>query len=120
MNDFAERLKYLREEKGLTQKELAKICKVSPQCICCLEQKTRYPTGSTVAELARALGATADYLLGLEDDFGTRTATNVYSPEERKLIEKYRKLNASGKKLINTTFETLLTTAGGSGQNKIS
>ncbi len=96
MKSFADRLKYLREEMGLTQKELAKICNVSPQCICCLEQETRNPTGSTVAVLARTLNTSADYLLGLEDDFGIRTAAPMgdgLSSEERKLLSVYQSLS---------------------------
>lgn len=111
MKGFAERLKYLREELGLTQKELAKVCNVSPQCICCLEQDTRNPTGSTVAVLARTLNTSADYLLGLEDDFGIRTATTTddcLTSEEREIIKKYRELNIHGKKLVNTVIDTHL------------
>lgn len=121
MNNFAERLRYLREEHGFTQRELAKICNVSPQCICSLEQGTRFPTGSTVAELARVLNVSSDYLLGLENDFGVRgvgTADSSYSSEERQVIENYRALNASGKKLINDTIKTLLAATAGSDRKK--
>ena len=41
-----------------------------------------------------------------------------YSSEERKLIEEYRELNQSGKRLINETVKTLLTTSAGSEQKK--
>ena len=123
MKVFAERLKYLREEQGLTQKELASICKVSPQCVCCLEQETRNPTGSTVAVLARTLNTSADYLLGLEDDFGARTAAPMhdvegFSEEEKKLIEDYRALNFSGRKLVKQTVETLRATSAPSEKKK--
>ena len=63
---FSEVLKYLREEREITQKELANKCNLSPQCICALEQGTRNPTGSTVAVLAAFFGVSADYLLDLE------------------------------------------------------
>jgi len=120
---FSNILKYLREEKEITQVELAKACNLSPQCICNLEQGTRNPTGSTVATLARYFGVSADYLLGLEDDFGAPTAAPMgeeigYSSEEHRLIEEYRELNQSGKRLINETIKTLLTTSAGSEQNK--
>ena len=42
---FSETLKYLREERQITQKQLAYACNLSPQCICNLEQGTRNPTG---------------------------------------------------------------------------
>ncbi len=69
---FSETLKYLREERQITQKQLAYACNLSPQCICNLEQGTRNPTGSTIRTLAVYFGVSADYLLGLEDDFGVK------------------------------------------------
>ena len=68
--NFCETLKYLRAEKGVTQKEVAKACNLTPTCICSLEQGTRNPTGSTIRTLAVYFGVSADYLLGLEDDYG--------------------------------------------------
>lgn len=106
---FAENLKYLREYNELTQKELAKKSGLSPQCICSLEQGTRSPTGTTLIALAKALDATSDYLLGLEDDFGTRTAAPMgdsLSAEERKLVEDYRQLSPALKEMLQATIET--------------
>lgn len=121
---FSETLKYLRQEKQITQKQLAYACKLSPQCICNLEQGTRNPTGSTIRTLAVYFGVSADYLLGLEDDFGVRTTTvpavmgDSYSADEHKLVGDYRDLNPAGKRLVNETIKTLLTTSGGSEKKK--
>ena len=94
---FAETLKYLREENQITQKELAHKCKLSPQCICNLEQGLRNPTGSTVVVLAQFFGVSADYLLGLEDDFGVRTAApmgnNVsFTEKEKALLRAFKNM----------------------------
>ena len=101
---FAEILKYLREEREITQKELAAACKLSPQCICNLEQGVRNPTGSTVAVLATFFGVSADYLLGLENDFGAPIAAPMgassYSSEERELVKKYRQLSPDLKQML--------------------
>ena len=67
---FAERLKYLREEKGVTQKEVAKSCDITTTCICNLENGLRNPTGSTIIALSDFFGVSADYLLGRTDDLG--------------------------------------------------
>lgn len=93
---FSNILKYLREEKDITQKELAKACNLSPQCICNLEQGTRNPTGSTVATLATFFGVSADYLLGLEDDFGAPTTAPMgesMTADERELLRLYRSIS---------------------------
>lgn len=111
---FSDVLKYLREEREITQKELAAACNLSPQCICNLEQGTRNPTGSTVAVLATFFGVSADYLLELENDFGAPTVApmgDTYTAEERQIIEKYRGLNLACKKLINNTLDTLVATS---------
>lgn len=117
--EFRDILKDLRFEKNVTQGVVAKSCGLTPTCICQLEAGARNPTGSTIIALAKYFDVSADYLLGLEDDFGARTDTTVeavtgYSLEEKNLIENYRELNQSGKRLINETIKTLLTASAGS------
>ncbi len=110
-------LKELRLEMGYTQTELASKAHLATSCIAMFETNKREPTANSLIALANAFNVSTDYLLGLEDDFGTRTAStaaptgDVLSSEERKLIEQYRQLNTSGKHLIDETLKTLLTTA---------
>ena len=105
---FSDVLKYLREEREITQKELAAACNLSPQCICNLEQGTRNPTGSTVAVLATFFGVSADYLLELENDFGAPMVSSSYTAEERKLIEDYRQLSFYKQELIKNNIKAML------------
>ncbi len=67
MDIFAERLKELRTEKGLTLEQLAKGMGVSPIAISRWENKTRTPNIEALKLLAQFFGVSADYLLGLED-----------------------------------------------------
>jgi DNA-binding XRE family transcriptional regulator len=53
---FAARLKQLREEAGLTQRELAERAGMHLLGVAKLEQGLRQPTWATVETLARALG----------------------------------------------------------------
>ena len=62
--EFKDILKDLRLEMGLQQKEVAKHCDVSPQCISQLELGTRNPTGSTLVALANFFNCSIDYLMG--------------------------------------------------------
>lgn len=105
--NFCELLKELRLESGLTQKEVAKGCGLTPTCICQLETGARTPMGATIAVIAKFFDVSTDYLLGLEDDFGARVPaapaapmSDVYSSEERKLIEQYRKLPEQLRELV--------------------
>ena len=67
--DFKERLRELREELGLTQKEVAEGSLLSPQCISQLEAGTRNPTGSTLISLANFFACSVDYLLCRTNDY---------------------------------------------------
>jgi len=94
--DFSCRLIGLLQEKSITQKELAKACNLSTQCVSALITGRNSPTGSTVAVLAKFFDVSTDYLLGLEDDFGARTAAPMsdgLTSEERKLIAIYKSLS---------------------------
>lgn len=107
---FCEVLKGLRQERGITQREIALACGLTPTCICSLEQGTRNPTGSTVATLARFFGVSADYLLGLENDYGVKSVAEPMGEKltasERELIAKYRKLSPDLKEMLNGIIGT--------------
>lgn len=67
MNKFAERLKELRVEKGLSIQALAKETKIGSSCICKWENNQADVKGSQLIILAKYFGVTIDYLMGLED-----------------------------------------------------
>lgn len=67
MEIFAERLKDLRNEKGLTQNQLAKELGLSHTAICRWESGLRMPTAQAIILIAKYFEVSADYLLGLED-----------------------------------------------------
>lgn len=67
MEIFAERLKELRLEKELTQRELAKQTGLSRSAITFWEHCERIPSAEAIIVLAKFFGVSADYLLGLED-----------------------------------------------------
>ncbi len=58
------RLKMLREEKGLTQKDLAEKLSLTPKAISFYELGSREPSGDALIHMAHILGTTTDYLLG--------------------------------------------------------
>ena len=68
-NDFADRLKELRQEKGLSQMQLSKELggKISPAAIGFWEKRTRVPNLDAVVILAKYFDVSLDYLAGLED-----------------------------------------------------
>lgn len=62
---IAERIKMLREKKGITQAELAKQLGVTRSGVNAWEMGISIPSTQYIAELARFFNISADYLLGL-------------------------------------------------------
>lgn len=67
MTKFAERLKELRNEIGLSQAELAKATGLSHTALVYWENEKRIPKANAVLILAEFFGVTTDYLLGAKD-----------------------------------------------------
>jgi transcriptional regulator with XRE-family HTH domain len=65
---IVERLKKLRNEKGLLQKELASSLGISPVRYNLYEKGKREPDHATLTTIARELETSSDYLLGNTDD----------------------------------------------------
>jgi len=64
---FAERLKDLRIEKGLSQSELARRTGISSTAIVLWESGQRSPTLDSAMVIAEFFGVSIDYLAGLEN-----------------------------------------------------
>lgn len=64
---FCERLKELRQERGIGQVELARRIGVSKGIISMWEHGLREPTFSNLVSLARFFGVSIDYLVGLSE-----------------------------------------------------
>ena len=64
---FNERLKELRIEKQLSQKELADLLSTGQSSISAWERGEREPLAHQLIDLARVLECSVDYLLGITD-----------------------------------------------------
>ena len=67
MKMFAERLLELRQERNVSQAELAKEIGVSYAIVCYWETDRSEPTAINIVKLADYFNVTADYLLGRVD-----------------------------------------------------
>lgn len=61
------RIKQLREEKGIKQDDLAKILSISPSAVGMYERDEREPNDEITLKLAEYFQVTTDYLLGKSD-----------------------------------------------------
>lgn len=112
--DFSTTLKELRQEKGLTQKELAKACNLSPQCISSLEKGINSPTAITLSALSNYFDIPIDELIGsnfTSDDrlSGISETTKItITPFEAEMLDYFRQI---GKKLGNKGQNALIRVA---------
>ena len=69
MEPLGTRIKTLRERKGLNQSELARASGIAPATISRLESGDLRDVQTAVARrIARALGVSVDYLIGMYED----------------------------------------------------
>ena len=69
MNTFGEKLKELRVEKGLSQKVLAEQLGCNQSMISFWENGINEPTENAIRKTALFFEVSADYLLGLTDEY---------------------------------------------------
>ncbi len=66
---FAERLKELRTEKNIGQNALAKALNLSNASVSYWETGKQVPSAEVIYKLARFFDVSADFLLGLKEDY---------------------------------------------------
>lgn len=65
---FAERIKYMREDNDLKQKEIAAYLNITQQQYSLYESGKRQMPADTIAILCKYYDVSADYILGLIDE----------------------------------------------------
>ena len=94
------RLKELREDKNITQNELAKAIKTTQTNIGRWEKGLNEPSSSNVVALCNYFQCSADYLLGREDDFGIQEKISNLSLKEQRLLKSFAQLDADEQEKI--------------------
>ena len=86
-NEFTIRLKELRKNKGLTQKDAAKLLGIGQTTIANYENGTRVPDLTKVSEIADLFKVSVDFLLGRE---GYALTVQEKKPDEEKPDYSYK------------------------------
>ena len=85
---FGEKVRQLREEKGLSQQELAALIGVSTRAVWAYENQGTYPRKRELyARLAEVLGVSENYLLAEGEEFEAR-AYEQYGARGKKQAQK--------------------------------
>lgn len=95
---FGERLKKSRKAMNLTQKELANLINAKHNSISNWENNQNKPDPDTIELICGTLNITPNYLLG------TNSSTDL-SINEQEIIKKYRVIDNTGKKVVNTILD---------------
>jgi transcriptional regulator with XRE-family HTH domain len=98
---LGERLIKVRQERQLSQTDLAKKAGLQPSAISHFETNRRAPSAINLQRLADALDVSADYLLGRSDE---NTASG---PVVQRLLSSYSRLSAADQDNL-VRFATML------------
>lgn len=95
-----ERLRKLREEKGISQIRLSVEVGVAQESISAYERGKAVPTCENLVKIAKYLNTSTDYLLELTDMKlpYNRISLDKLSEEELNILVKYRNLSRTWKK----------------------
>lgn len=84
MSILSERLKQLREEKELMQKEIASFLNISTSAYGFYEQDKRTPTPDVLSKLADYFNVSVDYLLGKTNTRNSSSKDSTPTKKEKK------------------------------------
>jgi len=81
-----DRLREIREQRGVSQTELAQRCNIGEKGIWRYENGQGDPSADILARIARELDASADYLLGLTETPQSKLNDSLRSDEKDLLL----------------------------------
>lgn len=101
----ARRLREMREAKGLHQEDLAEYLGITRTAYNKYEAGVIYPVRK-VKELAKFFHVTTDYILGYPEA-SWQVQLRQADARTRKQVEKYLRLSAKGKDIVDTTLDAV-------------
>jgi transcriptional regulator with XRE-family HTH domain len=107
LEGFAQRLRELRKQKGLSQTHLGQLADLHYTHIGRFERGTSRPSGDTLKRLADALGVTSDYLLD-----GATDAVAKARFADRELLKQFQeveRLPDEDKNVVKKLLDAFLT-----------
>ncbi len=96
MIDISKKIKDLRLERNLKQKEVASAISIATNTLSQFENNKGRPSLEVLTLLADFFECTVDYLIGREDDFGNITISNASAElpkDEQRLLSAFRTLS---------------------------
>ena len=91
-NAFGQRLVTLRQERGLTQVQLAKATGMTQRAISYYETEAELPPSPAIITLASILEVSADELLGLKTPKPSKAELRTPNPETERLWKRFQRM----------------------------
>lgn len=104
---IAERLKSLREEKNILQKDVAKYLNITTSAYGFYEQGKRTPDANVLSMLSDFYGVSTDYLLGRTNVRSPYNSQKESNSSDQILIEKTKDLSPEGLKELDELIDLL-------------
>jgi transcriptional regulator with XRE-family HTH domain len=98
---FAERLRTARENRKMSQSDLAEKCGLLPSAVSHFETGRRSPSFANLKALSDALNVTTDYLIGRSDKMSVSNAVSL------KLLRHAEKMSAEDLDTITRMAEVM-------------
>ncbi|MBQ9729765.1 MAG: helix-turn-helix transcriptional regulator [Clostridia bacterium] len=96
------RLKQLRNERALTQADVAKFLNVTRQGYANYENEVTNPTPAILIKLADFFECSVDYLIGRENEIGKVIINRDLNKTENELLQIYRNQTEQKKQFLMT------------------
>lgn len=99
-----------RMAKGISQKELGKILKVSPSTVALWESNKRNPTPTTLVDIADYFNISMDILFSADrkNTSYQRAENSPFSPDCERLINYFESMNEESKEILMGEARKLL------------
>lgn len=103
--NYGQRIRELREERGLSLMALARAIGVSDTAICKWENQIAEPKLSYIVRLADFFNCSADFLTGRSDDLGRVVQPCLLTAEEKNVLDIFHDLSPQMRELAIQTLK---------------
>lgn len=107
MNTIGERIVYLREKQGISQKELAQMLGITAASLSRYENNLYDPKSAIITNLCQLLHTSSDYLLGINTENHNQAKPCSVNEKDLHIWELYRSLTPEDKIRIEERILTL-------------
>ena len=105
-DDFAKRLRQLRQQRGLLQAQLAEKVGLHQNQIGRYERGTSHPSGEALKHLADALGVSTDYLI--EGDVQDAAKADFKDRELLRMFQEIENFDAKDKETVKALLDAFI------------